>query len=196
MNRIISYLVAALAFVAAFAGTAFAQSAAAEASWMDLAQPAIQAFMSGQPALACALALVTAVALARAFAPASWKLNTDIGGTALTFLGSLGAACAAALTAGSLPSWGLLWTALGIAAGASGGYTAVRRLVAPALRWVESKVPAKIRPAVTIVFNLVLYFFEKRPGAIAKAEAAGAAAVEAAPAKGVESVAKIGKSFP
>lgn len=187
-------------------GTALAQgvadtAGAADPSWLDLARPVIDATLHKQPALAGALALVLAVALLRQLATGRtskfWSMvKSDAGGTALTFFGALGTAVAAAMTAGTMPSWGLLWSAIGIAAAASGGYTAIRRLVAPALRWVEDKVPAPLRPMVTFVFNLVLYFFEKKPGAIAEAEKAGADAVKAKPAQGAEAVTGAPKKFP
>lgn len=199
------------AFFVAFTGTAIAASStvavasaaevvAPDASWLDLAQPVIKALTSGNPALACACALVLAVFLARTYGSKRFPiLATDAGGTALTFLASFGAACAAAFSAGALPTTALLWTSLTIAAGASGGYTAVKRLIVPALRWAEGKLPASLRKFVSPLFNLALFFFENRKGgqvAIAKAEAAGTAAVEAAPSKGAEGVVKVGKSFP
>lgn len=203
MRYLLAIVVAFLAFTGTALAAAGATAAASEvvppdASVFELVAPVLDALKSGSPALALALALVLAVGLARKYGSKRFPfLATDAGGTALTFLGSLGAACAAALAGGALPSLSLLWTALVVAAGASGGYTAVRRLVAPALRFLESKLPAGLRPFVAPVFNFVLYFFENRGAKkIAKAEAAGEAAVEAKPAEGAAGVVKVGKSFP
>lgn len=196
------YIAAIVVAFFSFTGTALAAASVAAAvppdgSVLDLAKPVFDAVIGGHPLLAGALALVLLVTLARSYAPKAWKLDTDAGGTALTFLGSLGTAVAAAIAAGTLPGWGLMSSALVFAASASGGYTAMRRLAVPVLRWVESKVPAKIRPLVSPLFNIVLWAFE-RSGAqtIAKAEAAGEAAVQAKPAEGAAGTAKIGKSFP
>lgn len=209
MRYVTALFTAVLAFIVvtfAYVGTAAAADLPADASWIDLAKPVLDAAVSGSPALALACALVAAVALARKYggSPADhprWPwIMTDVGGTALTFLGSLGAAFAAALTGGALPSLGLLWTALVVAAGASGGYTAIKRLAVPVLRFLESKLPAKLKPWVGWAFDAALYLFENRgqtkAAKIAKAEQAGAAAVQAKPAEGAAKVVKVGKSFP
>ncbi len=207
-TRVLALLTAFTAFVAVtlgFAEVAQAADLPPDVSWIDIAKPVLDAAISGSPALALAVALVAAVALVRKFgstpagAPRWPWVMTDVGGTALTFLGSLGAAFAAALSGGALPSLALLWTALTVAAGASGGYTAVRRLVVPALRWLVSKIPerfARVRKIAGAIVTFALYFFENGTKNVAKAEAAGEAAVQAAPAPGVSKVVRVGKSFP
>lgn len=211
MRTLALSVLAVFVAVVSFAGTALAASgtvalaqmadvAPPDASWLDIAKPVLDAAIGGHPLLACALALVLAVSLARTYGGTRFPfLKTDAGGTALTFLGTLGTALAASLATGSLPTWGLFSAAMTLAAGASGGYTAIRRLAAPALRWLESKLPAKFRPFLAPVFNVLLWAFESRkasPEAVAKAEAAGDAAVKAKPAEGVAKVTKSGKSFP
>lgn len=201
MRYVSAFLLALCSFIIvtfASVGAASAADLPPEDSILDLIQPVIKAATAGSPALACALALVLAVALARRYGSKRWPwLAGDIGGTLLTFLGSLGAAFAAALTGGALPSMSLLWTALTIAAGASGGYSAIRRVVAPALRFLESKLPAWAKPLLAPIFNMVLWAFEsKKATTIAKAEAAGKAAVEAKPAPGIEGITGAPKDFP
>lgn len=207
------YLVAALVALLSFTGTALAASGTValaatmdavppDASWIDLAKPVLEALVHGNPLLAGALAIVLAVALARKYlAPKGGRwafLSTDAGGTGLTFLGALGTALAAAVTAGTAPSWALIVAALTTAAVASGGYTGMKRLVAPFLRWLVSKLPAKARPFANGILSVVLWAFESKSAAtkVAEAEAAGAAAVEAKPSTGTSSVVKTGKSFP
>lgn len=200
MSIVIAVIIGLVTFIgtaAATSGVVALADASPDASWLDLGRPVLDAIMSGRPALACALALVLAVALMRAYGAKRFPwVAGDVGGTALTFIGSLGAALGVSLAGGGLPSMAMLWTAVQIAAGASGGYTAVRRLIAPALRWIESKVPARVRPIVSLILNVVLRLFEKSPGAVAKAEAAGVAAVVASPGPGIDGVVKSGKSFP
>lgn len=192
MRYINAFLASVLAFVGvtlASIGVAHAASDVPDPSLLDLAKPVIAALTSGSPALACALALVLGVSLIRKFGATKWPfLTTDVGGTVLTFLASLGAACAAAFAGGALPSLSLLWTAVVVAAGASGGYTAIKRLAAPALRYVESKLPAWLQTIVTPLLNVVLWAFEGNAAAVATADAAGAAAVAAKPAPGIASV--------
>lgn len=215
MRTLALAVLAVLVAAVSFAGTALAASgtvalaqiadvAPPDASWLDLVKPVLAALQSGNPALTAALALVLSTTLVRKYGAGRtgklWQaVNSDAGGTALTFLTSAGAASAAALSTGALPTLALLWASITFAAGAAGGYTAVRRLAVPALRWLEAKLPAKFRPFLSPLFNVVLWAFESRkPSAatVAKAEAAGAAAVEAKPAQGAAAVVKVGKSFP
>lgn len=203
------YIVALFVALLAFTGTALASAGAVsmaqtadlappDASVFDLIQPVMNALTSGHPAMAAALALVLCVALTRRFGASRFPfLATDAGGTALTFLGAMGTALAASLAAGSMPSWGMVTAALTLAAGASGGYTAIKRLAAPALRFLESKLPAFARPFMKPLFDVVLWAFEHKGAAkVAKAEAAGQAAVDAKPAQGVAKVTGKTKRFP
>lgn len=155
---------------------------------IDLAKPILSAVMSGQWAAGAALALVLIVALARKYGAKRFPfLTTDAGGTALTLVGSFGGALATALLAGTVPSLGLAYAALGIAVAASGGYTMIRRLVAPLLRKLASKLPGPFQSIATFALDLVLGLFEKKNPTPA-AEAAGEAAVQANPAPGAEGI--------
>lgn len=157
----------------------------AEPGLLDLAKPILEAVRSGQGFAAAALALVFAVAAVRRYASPRFPwLASDVGGTLLNLLASLGGALATALAAGTAPSLGLLASALGVAFAAAGGYSAAKRLLAPLLEKLKSKAPAWAAP----IFDLALWVFAK-PSAVAKAEAAGAAAVEAHPPGGLEGIA-------
>jgi hypothetical protein len=197
MNKLITLLVAAFSFLVAFTGTAVAADVSTDgAPLLDLAKPVLDAVMGGHWLAGAALALVLAVSLIRRYGAKRFPvLTTDAGGTALTFLTSLGGAVGTAALAGSAPSLALLWTALGVAAVASGGYTALKRLAAPALRWLEAKAPAWARPFVGPVIAVLLWFVD-RPSAIAKAKAAGDAAVEANPPTGAAGVVGEPKNWP
>lgn len=191
------YIVALFAFLAAFTGTAMAASATVavadvspDASWIDLAKPVLEAVRAGNGWLAAALALVLLTTAGRKYGASRWPwLSSKAGGALLNLLLSFGGMAATALAAGTLPSWALAATALKVSLAAAGGFTLIKELAAPALRWLESKAPAWLRPWLAPAINLALWAFEgKGKAAVAKAEAAGQAAVEAKPAAGAEGV--------
>lgn len=198
MQRLISMIAVVLAFLAAFTGTAIAAEPLADGSLVDLAKPVLDAVMGGNWWLGAALALVFATTGLRRYGGARWPwLKTDEGGTLTTLMLSLGGALATALAAGTAPSLGLLVTALGVAVGASGGYTAIRRLLAPALRRLAGKLPGPLGKGVNLGLDLLLWAFESHGRkAVAKAEAAGQAAVEAKPAQGAAGVLGAPKDIP
>lgn len=194
VNIFIAMCLAFLTFtgvtVAFAAGETTAQ--AAETPMVDMLRPILDAARGGQGMLAACLTLVLAVALAKRYGAARFPvLHTDIGGAALTLLGSFGGALATTLMAGAAPSLGLAASALGVAFAAAGGYSMAKRLLVPTLRALQAKLPASMRP----LLGLVLWVFDK-PSPVAKAEAAGAAAVAAHPAPGIEGVAGKPVSFP
>ena len=80
-------------------------------------------------------------------------------------------------------TWAIARHALAIAVGAAGGYSLVKRLLIPKIRWLASKCPAWAQPA----FRMILWLFDA-PDAVAKAEAAGAAAVKAKPSTGISGI--------
>lgn len=181
-RNVLAWILVPLAFLVTFAGVAAAQSAAGgeEATLLDLARPVAEALLSGNPGLAAALALVLAAAIARRYlAPKVPFFASDVGGALLVLVGSFGGAAAAAITGGASWSLALAWTALKIATAAAGGYS----LAKPLILWAAEKSPSWLKP----VFALVLWVFEKG-SPVAKAEAAGAAAVAANPAPGAESI--------
>ena len=129
---------------------------------------------------ASAAALVLLVALVRRYAPGKLGafVHSDIGGALTTLIGAFGGALAAAVGAGSLTLAGV-WTALGVAVGAAGGYTLISKLLAP----LEARAPAWLRP----LFRIVTWILDKPDPAIAAA-AAGDAAVKSSPSTGVAGV--------
>lgn len=166
-----------------FVGTsvAFAAASPEGGNILDLAKPVLDAVMGGQYAYAASLALVLLVAAARRWGVKRWQfLRTDAGGSLLVLVGAFGGALATSLAAGVGMSWGLLWAAVGVAVSASGGYTLVKRLVIdPLLRPLASKVPKWLKP----LFSLLLWMFDNQ--SVAKAEAAGEAAVKKNPSNGL-----------
>lgn len=186
-NRVVTAMLSLLALVLMFGVAAASAGALApeEASLLDLARPVLDALLAGQPGLAALLALVLATAAARRYGAKRWPwLGTDAGGTLLVLLGSFGGAGASLMYGGAAFGLSLMWTALLLAFAAAGGYTAVKRLViVPLLRPLRDRAPAWLKP----ILNLALWVFE-RPDPVAKAEAAGAAAVTDKPSTGVAGI--------
>jgi hypothetical protein len=193
MTRLRTFLIPLLSivFVAIFSfiATAFAAGAVApdDGSLLDLAKPVLAAVMSGQWVLGAALALVFVVAGARRYLVAHVHfLGTDAGAAVLTLVGAFGGALATALTAGVSVSAGLLWTALGVAAAAAGGYSLVRKLLVDPLcasAWYRERAAPWMRAVV-----MALAWAFTKPDALARADEAGKAAVQAHPAPGAEGV--------
>jgi hypothetical protein len=190
-RAVLSRASALLAFVAvlvlAFAGTALAAGAIApeDGALIDLARPVFDAVMAGNYIAAAALALVAAVAVAKRYGAPRWSfLGTGAGAALLVVVGSFGGAIATATLAGAGLSAGLLYMAGKVAVIAGGGYSLIKALlVEPVLRPLAARAPKWLQP----VFALVFWFFD-RPTPVAKAEAAGAAAVAAKPGTGASSV--------
>lgn len=188
-STVITTALAVIVVLLSFTATTFAASGAevAGGSLLDLLRPVVDAAMGGQYMLAGALALVVAVAAMRQFAPWEW-VKSEWGAPVLVLAGAFGTTLAGTIAAGATPTLETFKTALGVAVGAAGGWKIAKELIAPMLRKLRDKLPAKVQPLISVL----LWVFEK-PGAarIAAAEAAGAAAVKAHPAPGVEGV--IGK---
>lgn len=173
-----------------FSTTAFAAANADEAgaSLVDLAKPVLDAVMSGQGFYAAALTLVLAVALMRRYAP-KWApklfgwVASDAGGVLTSFLMSFAGAMATTLAGGDAPSFGMAKSAVGVALAASGGYVALKKLIAPALRVLQVKAPAWAKPIIGF-----LIWVAERPDAISKSVKAGDAAVAAKPSTGAAGV--------
>ena len=176
MRHVLGILSVAIIFVGAFAGVAHAEPEAL----LDLAKPVLAAVMSGQYAYAAALALVFAVAAARRYGGARVPfLRSDAGGALLAVGGAFAGALATSIAASGAISIGLLWSALGVAVAAGGGYSLIKRLiVTPVLE------PLAARGGVLgAVLGVVLWVFRSNP--VGVAEAAGANAVAAKPSAGV-----------
>ena len=189
MKSIIKYAsLAILALLGVFTATAFAANVISpdEQSWFELLKPVYEAFMRGEKLYAGMLALVAAVALAKRYMPGkagAW-INGKHGQPIAVLVMSFGGAMATAISAGTTPGWGMVKTAALIAAAAAGGYSMIKTLIIePFLRPWAAKAPTWIRWAL----DMVLWIFDK-PTPVAKAEAAGAAAVAAKPGTGIEAV--------
>ncbi len=182
------------------AGLAFVGTAAAATeleppggSLLDLAKPIFEAVMSGQWALGAALALVLLVAVARRYLAPKWSfLGTELGVALMVVVGSFGGALATAFAAGAGASGGVLWAALGIAVSAAGGWKlakiALNQFEPWVLRQIE-KLPAAGQTIARAIWSMLTWWLHKPGDAeIAKAEAAGAAAVTAQPSNGISGV--------
>lgn len=186
-----------------FGATAFAAGAVAPASGslLDLAKPVYAAITAGHYIACAALALILAMAAARRYLPSLPKvgasigkfLSSDAGNAISTLIMSFAGAVATGTAAGV--HWGglsthLLWTSLLVGVTAVGGYEVLLHLFAAP---VLAKI-AKKWPWAAPVVDLLMWVFNKDSGnaaALAKAQAAGQAAVVANPAPGVAGV--IGK---
>lgn len=200
-DKVISLCVAVFALIVSFGATAWAAGAAApeDGSLLDLAKPVFEAVMSGQGWLAAALALVFAVTAARRYGAGRVPfLGSKLGGAMLNLLLSFGGAAATALMAGAAASFALAFTALKVSVAAAMSYELIKELVAPMLRSLVDKIPsAKLRSLLHAGLGLILWAFENRGKAsIAKAEAAGDAAVAAKPPGGVAGVLGEPERFP
>lgn len=177
----------------AFTATAFAAEGVTpdQGSLLDLAKPVYEAIMAGHYLAAACLAVVVVVTAARRYAPGKVGefLASKPGAVLATFATALAGAFATALLAGAPFTLALAKTGLGIAVAAAGGYSIIRILIVEPLlasSWYANKAPAWLKAAM----GLVLWAFtQKESPAIAKADAAGAAAVAANPSKGLADVA-------
>lgn len=176
-----------LGFLGIFTATAFAANAVAPSpdDTYALLKAVVDAFTHGQKLYAGMLGLVAVVALVKKVAP-KWKklddlVHTDIGGSALTLVGSFALAMATTLATGGSPRWQMAKAALYIAIGAAGGYALVKRLlIDPVLRPFAAKCPAWTQPLFAVVF----YIFDRKTP-VQESEDAGQAAVEAKPSQGL-----------
>lgn len=180
-----------LALMGITTATAFAAGATLpeDGSWLDFVKLVWDAFSKGQHLYAGSIALFAAVVLAKRYAPGKvgeW-LHTDVGGAATTLLMSFAAAMASSLADGAGITWAMTKAATLIAIGAAGGYSLIKKLIVePLLKPLAAKAPKWMQP----VFALVFWFFDRKTP-VEKAEAAGEAAVKAAPAPGVGKVTEI-----
>lgn len=191
MRKILELLFLGGILVLAFAGSVAAQTTDVPpdlGELIELAKPIAQAVMAGQYWLAAAAGLILAVGLVRRYlVPKYAFLQTDAGGTLLTFVAGFGGALVTALASGAGASLSLLPAAAAVAFAAIGGFLTVKRLVIPVFDWL-----ADITPWAPLkwIFRYVPFLIDLLMGSksskktIEKAEAAGRAAVEAGPSPG------------
>jgi hypothetical protein len=179
--RFIALLIVIL--LGAFTGTALAADAvaASDQSMSETARMVFDAIMSGHWWAAVAYGVILTVALTRRYAfPASWKegVRGDIVGTAVAFvLAFAGAIATTAAAPGAAMTGAVIMTALKIGAVAIGGYTVVHKVVSWFAAW--SRTPTWLLAVLKVAAMLV------GSNAIAKAKAAGDAAVAANPPTGL-----------
>ncbi len=174
-----------LVFLGAFTGTALAADAA-DPSLPDAARAVFDAVVHGQWWAAAAAAVVLACAAARKYMPATWKTGTkgDVIGVTTTFtMAFAGAVLAWAMAPGAVMTAAVCLTALKIAFAAVGGYTLIHKVAAWLVAW--DALPPWALSAVRLLAMMV------GSNAVKKAEAAGAAAVEAKPPTGMTGDSKI-----
>jgi hypothetical protein len=177
-----------LIFLGVFTGTALAQNVvvASDPSATEIAKAIFDAVMHSQWWAAAAYAVIIGVIGARKIMPASWKQGTkgDIIGTASAFaIAFAGAIGTAAIAPGATITVAVFLTALKIAVVAIGGYQLVHRIVGWLAAW--DVLPAWVTPLLKLIAMTV------GSKAIAKAEAAGAKAVETTPPTGMSGDDKI-----
>ena len=168
-----NYLTILIFMLLSFVGTsvAFAQSE----GLAELAKPVLDAVLSGQYVYAAALALVLGVALLRRYGGSRWPLLASRKAAPfLVLVGSLAAALATGISAGSTLTATTLWAAVKVAVSAAGGYSLLKAVLKP----LEDRAPAWLSP-VFVVAGLI---FRSKEGATK----AGQKAVDDDPSKGTD----------
>lgn len=192
MKNWISHITLAIAGLLVFSGTAFAAQGAGipdAGELLELAEPIYRAILAGEYIAGAAFALVLAVGLLRRFAvPRVAFLRTLAGGTLLTYVASFGGALGTQLLGPGIewPTWAIVLASGKVGLVAIGGFVTIKQLVVPLFTWLASKSPAWLAPILMLLPKL----FDLVTGAdtVAKAEAAGAAAVAAKPPTGLAGV--------
>ncbi len=171
-----------LIFLGAFTSTALAQSVAASPDTATLLQQIFDSIAHGQGWAGAATGVVLACALARKYMPAAWTEGTkgDIVGTATAFVMAFAGSIAAhAIAPGATMTMAVFATAAKIGVAANGGYTIIHKVASWLVAW------GKLPPWATSVLSLVTALAGSNAVTLAKADAAGAAAVAADPPKGM-----------
>jgi hypothetical protein len=177
-----------LVLLGAFTGTALAQNAvaASDPSLSEMTKAIFDAVMHSQWWAAAAYGVILAMIGARKVMPASWKEGTkgDVVGTATAFVIAFAGAVATVVVApGASMTLAVAATAAKVAFFAIGGFTVAHKVAGWLAAW--GKLPAWALPLVKLIALVV------GSNAVAKAEAAGAKAVEAKPAPGMSGGDKI-----
>lgn len=192
LKKIPVFLLLAFCLLTSFTGFAFAADAATpdDGTLLDLLRPVYDAFAQRNYLEAACLAVILVLALVKRWSGSSNKfgkfVHSDLGGTAMALMiGVAGAMATALATPGAHVTWPLLKTSLYVGVGAAGGFAVLKNLVIEPL---QKYLPAWAQP----VLSIVGWIFDHGPGAgqeaIAKADAAGEAAVKANPAQGAAEV--------
>ncbi len=183
-------LVGMFSVVLAFVGTAFAAGAVKpeDGSLLDLAKPILEAIKNGNGWLAAALAVVFVLAAAKRYTPATWKLgrffHSDVGGMlsafVFSFAGAIATTTASFVAGGPGMTTAIMLAALKVGTFAIGGFVAIHKLATwfVGTAWFQNHAPGWLKSGVGLLLALI------GSNAVEKAEAAGAAAVEANPAPG------------
>jgi len=152
LKNLYTTLIAAAAAMLSFSGLARAGNLVdPQDGSTDVAKAVYDAFANGHKAYAAALSLVIVVALVRKYLGGRWRfLHTDIGSTLLVLAGSFGTALAASLAGGGPATAHAAWSALVVAFGAAGGYTAVKKVIIEPL---APYLPESIRGVVLWLFE-------------------------------------------
>lgn len=185
------FAIAILTLLGAFTATAFAAVAVDpdSAGIMQLLQPIIDAVKSGEFALAGAAGVIFLVAMSKKYLPDGWGgrfVRGDVGGMLTAFLYAAAASVGTALAVPDVAwSAAIALAALKFGIGAIGGYVALHKLATWLIStsWWSAKAPAWLQAGLAFVLGLI------GSPAVARAEAAGEAAVAADPPTGVAGVA-------
>lgn len=179
MLRTIS--ISILLFLGVFTATAFAAGTVpTDGSLSDYAQIALNAIAHGQWWAVGSLVVVMLCAAAKKYLPEKYQTGTlgDIVGTGIAFLfGAAVALASTALTPGFVMTLGTLGLAAKVGIGAIGIYNVLHKVLGWLGEW--NALPSWLKPILNILGGLV------GSDALAKAKAAGDAAVEAKPATGL-----------
>ncbi len=184
--------VALAAVLATFASLGYHVASAAtsvvvapDASIMDWVAPAFQALTSGQFAYGTALALIVGIALIKRYSGWSW-LHTDLGGSVFAAAFTVATATAAGLAApGTHITFSLLETAFKTGLFAAGGYVFLKNIL---MTLIVPHLPARLIQLLQPVLFIFNGSGKTAAVKVAEAIAAGTAAIELAPSKGVAGV--------
>lgn len=170
-----------LIFLGVFTGTAIAADVAASPDATELLRQILDAVATGRWWAAGSAAVIGLIAVARHYMPESWKTGYkgDVVGIASAFaLAFAGAIAAWAAVPGVTMSFAVAATATKVAIVAAGGFNILHKLIGALVAW--GKLPAWATSILKVVAALI------GSSAVKKAEAAGSAAVAAAPAPGLD----------
>lgn len=194
LSRLYAPVVLIVTFLGAFTATSYAaaETVGDDPAFLDLAKSVYEAFANHQYSLMVTLAVVLLIALFKRYAPGRVGkfVHGNTGGTLMTLVGGAALAMSAALVA---PDARLTFDILkaGLVTGimAAGGYAVIKNVfVKPILVRLEGIAPAWMKP----LFDVILWVFDHsrsvQAKAIAKAEAAGTAAMTNKPSTGVQGV--------
>lgn len=177
MKFLASLILISLVF---FTGTAVAQGVVTDPVASEVLRQIFDAITKGQWWVAAAAGVIGAVALARHYMPVSWKTGAkgDVVGVTSAFVFAFAGAVATwGVAPGADMNFGVIKTATLVGIVAAGGFNILHKLIGALVAW--KRTPTWLVPALKIVAAFI------GSNAVKKAEAAGDAAVAAAPAPGM-----------